>query len=86
MVLTICLLLWVYILHQHSLCGHLKRRLRPFAPQQVWLSFGIGLILFFFTALKVWEYLLGAVQQLMRRGVNIANVLPESIEKGGQGT
>ena len=60
---------------------------RPFAPQQVWASsFGIGLILFFFTAAQgMGAHLLGANPAVNAAGVNIANVLPESIGKGGQG-
>jgi len=59
----------------------------PFAPQQVWASsFGIGLILFFFTAAQgMGAHLLGANPAVNAAGVNIANVLPESIGKGGQG-
>ncbi len=60
---------------------------RPFAPQQVWASsFGIGLILFFFTAAQgMGAHLLGANPAVNAAGANIANVLPESIGKGGQG-
>ncbi|MAI29628.1 MAG: sodium:solute symporter [Rickettsiales bacterium] len=60
---------------------------RPFAPQQVWASsFGIGAILFFFTAAQgMGAHLLGANPAVNAAGVNIANVLPESIGKGGQG-
>jgi SSS family solute:Na+ symporter len=60
---------------------------RPFAPQQVWASsFGIGLILFFFTAAQgMGAHLLGANPAVNAAGVNIANVLPEAIGKGGQG-
>ena len=60
---------------------------RPFAPQQVWASsFGIGLILFFFTAAQgMGAHLLGADPVVNAAGANISNVLPESIGKGGQG-
>ena len=60
---------------------------RPFAPQQVWASsFGIGAILFFFTAAQgMGAHLLGADPVVNAAGVNISNVLPESIGKGGQG-
>ena len=60
---------------------------RPFAPQQVWASsFGIGAILFFFTAAQgMGAHLLGANPAVNAAGANIANVLPESIGKGGQG-
>jgi len=61
---------------------------RPFAPQQVWASsFGIGAILFFFTAAQgMGAHLLGADPVVNAAGVNISNVLPESIGKGGQGS
>ena len=60
---------------------------RPLAPQQVWASsFGIGAILFFFTAAQgMGAHLLGADPVVNAAGVNISNVLPESIGKGGQG-
>ncbi len=60
---------------------------RPFAPQQVWASsFGIGAILFFFTAAQgMGGHLLGADPVVNAAGANISNVLPESIGKGGQG-
>jgi len=59
----------------------------PFAPQQVWASsFGIGFALFLFTAAQgMGAHLLGADPVVNAAGVNISNVLPESIGKGGQG-
>ena len=59
----------------------------PFAPQQVWASsVGIGFALFFFTAAQgMGAHLLGADPVVNAAGVNISNVLPESIGKGGQG-
>ena len=59
----------------------------PFAPQQVWASaFGIGFALFIFTAAQgMGAHLLGADPVVNAAGVNISNVLPESIGKGGQG-
>jgi Na+/proline symporter len=52
---------------------------RPFAPQQVWASsFGIGLILFFFTAFQgMGAHLLGANGAVTAAGIGIANVLPD---------
>ena len=52
---------------------------KPFAPQQVWASsFGIGLILFFFTAFQgMGAHLLGANQAVTDAGLAIANVLPD---------
>jgi SSS family solute:Na+ symporter len=60
----------------------------PFAPQQVWASsVGIGFALFFFTAAQgMGAHLLGADPVVNAAGVNISNVLPESIGKGGQGS
>ena len=60
---------------------------RPFAPQQVWASsVVIGFILFFFTAAQgMGAHLLGADPVVNAAGVNISNILPESIGKGGQG-
>jgi solute:Na+ symporter, SSS family len=59
----------------------------PFAPQQVWASsVGIGFALFIFTAAQgMGAHLLGADPVVNAAGVNISNVLPESIGKGGQG-
>lgn len=50
----------------------------PFAPQQVWASsFGIGLILIFFTAIQGMAALfLGAQPQINEAGLAIANVIP----------
>jgi Na+/proline symporter len=55
----------------------------PFAPQQVWASsFGIGFALFLFTAAQgMGAHLLGADPVVNAAGVNISNVLPESIAK-----
>lgn len=52
---------------------------KPFAPQQVWASsFGIGLILFFFTAFQgMGAHLLGANGAVTQAGIGIANVLPD---------
>jgi len=60
----------------------------PFAPQQVWASsVGIGFALFFFTAAQgMGAHLLGADPVVNAAGVNISNVLPESIGSGGQGS
>jgi len=54
---------------------------RPFAPQQVWASsFGIGLILFFFTAFQgMGAHLLGANPLVNEAGLNLSNVLPGDI-------
>ena len=57
---------------------------KPFAPQQVWASaFGIGLILFFFTAFQgMGAHLLGAnplVNEAGAAGIPISTVLPASI-------
>ncbi|MDC1476070.1 sodium:solute symporter family protein [Pelagibacteraceae bacterium] len=59
----------------------------PFAPQQVWASsVGIGFALFIFTAAQgMGAHILGADPVVNAAGVNISNVLPESIGKGGQG-
>jgi hypothetical protein len=50
----------------------------PFAPQQVWASsFGIGLILIFFTAIQGMAALfLGAQPQINEAGLAIAEVIP----------
>ena len=58
-----------------------NRNPRPFAPQQVWASsFGIGLILFFFTAFQgMGAHLLGANPLTNEAGLAVSNVLPESI-------
>lgn len=52
---------------------------KPFAPQQVWASsFGIGLILFFFTAFQgMGAHLLGANGPVTAAGIGIASVLPD---------
>ena len=56
---------------------------RPFAPQQVWASsFGIGLILFFFTAFQgMGAHLLGANPAVSEAGLALSNVLPGAIAK-----
>ncbi|UCH74337.1 MAG: sodium:solute symporter [Rhodospirillales bacterium] len=56
---------------------------RPFAPQQVWASsFGIGLILFFFTAFQgMGAHLLGANPLVNEAGLMISNALPDEIAK-----
>ena len=50
----------------------------PFAPQQVWASsFGIGLILFFFTAIQgMAAQFLGAKPLVNEAGLAVANVIP----------
>ena len=52
---------------------------RPFAPQQVWASsFGIGLILFFFTAAQgMGAHFLGASPEIGKAGIALASVLPD---------
>jgi len=52
---------------------------KPFAPQQVWASsFGIGLILFFFTAFQgMGAHLLGGNQAVTDAGLAIATMLPD---------
>ncbi len=54
---------------------------RPFAPQQVWASsFGIGLILFFFTAFQgMGAHLLGANPLVNEAGLAISTALPADI-------
>ena len=54
---------------------------RPFAPQQVWASsFGIGFILFFFTAFTgMGAHLLGANPLVTDAGLALSNALPASI-------
>ncbi|MCW8835396.1 MAG: hypothetical protein OQJ99_03385 [Rhodospirillales bacterium] len=56
---------------------------KPFAPQQVWASaFGIGFILFFFTAFQgMGAHLLGANQAVTDAGLAISSVLPAAIAK-----
>ena len=56
---------------------------KPFAPQQVWASsFGIGLILFFFTAFQgMGAHLLGANPAVTEAGLNISTVLSAGIAK-----
>ena len=58
-----------------------NRNPRPFAPQQVWASsFGIGLILFFFTAFQgMGAHFLGADPLVNKAGLAISNVIPESV-------
>ena len=52
---------------------------KPFAPQQVWASsFGIGLILFFFTAFQgMGAHLLGANGAVTQAGMAVSQVLPD---------
>jgi solute:Na+ symporter, SSS family len=54
---------------------------KPFAPQQVWASsFGIGLILFFFTAFQgMGAHLLGANPAVSAAGLGINEILPPGI-------
>jgi solute:Na+ symporter, SSS family len=54
---------------------------RPFAPQQVWASsFGIGLILFFFTAFQgMGAHLLGANPAVTEAGLALSNALPGDV-------
>ena len=56
---------------------------RPFAVQQVWASsFGIGLILFFFTAFQgMGAHLLGANPLVNEAGLNVSSVLAADIAK-----
>ena len=56
---------------------------RPFAPQQVWASsFGIGLILFFFTAFQgMGPHVLGATPDVNAAGISISTLLSEGISK-----
>ena len=58
-----------------------NRNPKPFAPQQVWASsFGIGLILFFFTAFQgMGAHFLGADPLVNKAGLAISNVIPESV-------
>jgi SSS family solute:Na+ symporter len=51
----------------------------PFAPQQVWASsFGIGLILFFFTAAQgMGAHFLGATPEVGKAGLALSSVLPD---------
>jgi len=60
---------------------------RPFAPQQVWASsFGIGLILFFFTAFQgMGAHLLGANPIVDQAGLNLSSVLSPDIAKNPDG-
>ncbi len=53
----------------------------PFAPQQVWASsFGIGFILFFFTAFQgMSAHFLGANPLVTEAGLAVSSVLPASI-------
>jgi len=53
----------------------------PFAPQQVWASaFGIGLILFFFTAIQgMAAHFLGAQPAVNEAGLAVANVMPTDV-------
>ena len=52
---------------------------RPFAPQQVWASsFGIGLILFFFTAAQgMGAHFLGGNGAVTAAGLGVATVIPD---------
>ena len=52
---------------------------RPFAPQQVWASsFGIGFILFFFTAFQgMGAHLLGANGAVTKAGIALSSALPD---------
>jgi len=52
---------------------------KPFAPQQVWASsFGIGFILFFFTAAQgMGAHFLGATPAVNEAGIAISSVLPD---------
>ena len=56
---------------------------KPFAMQQVWASsFGIGLILFFFTAFQgMGAHLLGANPAVTEAGINISTILSAGIAK-----
>ena len=58
-----------------------NRNPQPFAPQQVWASsFGIGLILFFFTAFQgMGAHLLGANPLVNEANLAMSNALPDSI-------
>ena len=60
---------------------------KPFAPQQVWASsFGIGGILFFFTAFQgMGAHLLGANSAVTKAGLALNNALPDLIanKQGG---
>ncbi len=60
-----------------------NRNPRPFAIQQVWASsFGIGLILFFFTAFQgMGAHLLGANPLVNEAGLNLSTVLAADIAK-----
>jgi len=52
---------------------------RPFAPQQVWASsFGIGAILFFFTAAQgMGAHFLGATPSFHTEGIGVSQVIPD---------
>ncbi len=56
-----------------------NRSPKPFATQQVWASsFGIGLILFFFTAFQgMGAHLLGANGEVTKAGMALASALPD---------
>ena len=60
-----------------SMWAFSNRSPAPFAPQQVWASsFGIGFILFFFTAFQgMGAHLLGANPAVSEAGIAITNVL-----------
>ncbi|MGF1639766.1 MAG: sodium:solute symporter [Rhodospirillales bacterium] len=60
---------------------------KPFAPQQVWASsFGIGLILFFFTAAQgMAAHFLGANPQVTEAGLAVASVIPPEAAKNPDG-
>ncbi len=59
----------------------------PFVPQQVWVSsFGMGIALFIFTVFQgMGAHILGADPVANAAGINISNMLPESIGKADQG-
>jgi Na+/proline symporter len=60
---------------------------KPFAPQQVWFSaFIIGIALFLFSIIQgMAAHFLGADQIVNKSGINITNLLPNSIGNGGEG-
>jgi len=59
---------------------------KPFAPQQVWASsFGIGAILFFFTAAQgMGAHFLGATPGVTEAGIGVSTVIPD-MSANGQG-
>jgi len=62
-----------------TMWGFANNNPKPFAPQQVWASsFGIGFILFFFTAFQgMGAHLLGANGAVTEAGIALNNVLPD---------